>query len=566
MMKICFKKTQWLVVVFLILIGGAGCGSSGSSDTTDTTGTVEEGAYAMAITLENLSSGETASINNPFTLGIGEEARLTATVTGPDGAAAAGRLVTATFADGTCRFLDTTDGSMSTDADGQVSMRFTLISGVTETGETLTVTSDVPAESTSTAPTATMNFTIDPFNQAGTIEFVSATPTLIGLTGTTDSSDLPSQSILEFVVKDNQTNPAYGQTVNFSLTTDMGGITLEPATAVTDIEGKVSVVLHAGNAPTAVRVRADVADTSLYTLSSELILSTGFPDQNSFSLSAEILNPEAMAYDGEIVAVTVRAGDINNNPVPDGTAIYFTTEAGVIESGCLTENGACSVEWRSQAPRTFGTDNKVTILAHAQGEESFQDLNGTGRYEVESDKLLTDLAEAFLDENGNGSRDLDEKFVDFNNDQLYTAANGIYNGTLCESGPTGCSTDLVHVRDDIRIVMAESFADISFDTTGVTFNTAADIATITITVKGINLGTAMPNGTTIAVTAPDNAEINGKSDFTVENATDPGTFTITLTPVDSAATNGTTDILLVEVTTPKGNYSTASLIVTNNLP
>lgn len=562
-MRICYRTPLWLAVIFFMLMSMTGCGSSGSSSTTDPDPPAENGTYTLGINLENLSSGQKATINEAFTLGIGQEVLLTAKVTDATGIPAAGRLVTAAFSDATCRFLNTTDGSMATDANGEVAMRFTLISGVTETGETLTVTSDLPLGSTSTAPSIFMSFTIDPANQAGTIEFISATPTLIGLSGTTNLADLPSQSILEFIVKDNQTNPAYGQVVNFSLTTDMGGITVEPATAITDIEGKVSVVVTSGNAPTSVRIRADVADTSLYTLSSELILSTGFPDQNSFSISAEILNTESWNYDGITTTITARAGDLNNNPVPDGTAIYFTTEGGVIQSDCLTQNGACSVKWTSQAPRP--TDGRLTILAYAQGEESFQDLNGTGRYEAGTDKLLMDVAEVFLDENENGSRDMWEKFVDFNNDQSYTPANGIYNGTLCASS-SGCSTDLVHVRDDIVLIMAESFAKITFDPDSVDFITAADVVNIFITVEGVETGNAMPNGTTVNVTAPDNAKIKGKSTFTVENATNPSTFTIILTPVDSATTNGTTDTLLVEVTTPIGNYSTAPMSIVNSLP
>jgi len=153
-------------------------------------------------------------------------------------------------------------------------------------------------------------------NLAGAIEFVSATPNLIGLSGTTNATTLPSQSTIEFIVKDNQTNPVYNQTVTFALTTSTGGLTLEPTSAQTDIEGKVKVVVQSGNVPTSVRVKATVDNTTLSTLSSELVLSTGFPDQNSFSISADIMNPEAMAYDGEVVNITVRAADSNNNPAP----------------------------------------------------------------------------------------------------------------------------------------------------------------------------------------------------------------------------------------------------------
>ena len=567
-MKIYFKSTLWTaVIVFMFMftvMGLPGCGSSGSSGSADDPETGEDGTYKMAVTLENLVTGQQATADEAFTISLGQEGQITVTITASDGAPAAGRMVTAAFTDSTCRFLNTNDGTMVTDANGQVFFRFTPVSGNTQTGDALTVTTDLPTGVTTEAPSFAMNFTIDPFNPAGTIEFVSATPALIGLNGTATLSQLPSQSTIEFEVRDNQTNPVYGQVVNFSLTTDIGGITLEPASAVSDIDGRVTVVVQAGNAPTDVRVRADVEDTDLYALSSELIISTGYPDQNSFSISADIFNPEAWSYDGEVVNVTIRAADINNNPVPDNTAIYFTTEGGAIQSNCLTADGVCSVEWRSQAPRP--ANGRVTILAYAQGEESFQDLNGTRQYEAGIDTLLTDLPEAFLDENENNVRDNDETFVDFNGDQLYTAADGIYNGTLCASGSTGCTTDLVHVRNDILIVLSESFADISFDPTSVTFTSAGELAYILITVKGITLGNAMPNGTTVDFTAPANAEIKGESSFTIENTTEPSTFVIALAPSDDEDAVGTADNLLVEVTTAKGNYTSSAIPIINNLP
>lgn len=513
----------------------------------------------MTVTLKNLSTSQEAGVNEVFSIATDEDALLTATVTNADGTPAPGRLISATFLDGTCQFSGTTDGNIVTDSNGEATIQFQLIPGVTETAETLTVTSDLPAESTDTAPSVSINFNILPTNSAGSIEFISATPTLIGLSGNS-SSTLPSQSILEFVVKDNQGFPVYAQEVNFSLTTQLGGLSLEPASAPTDIEGKVSVVVKAGVVPTSVQVSAVVETTTMSTLSNELILSTGFPDQNSFSISTETFNPEAMYYDGEVVNVTIRAGDINNNPVPDNTAIYFTTEGGVIENSCLTQNGVCSVEWRSQAPRPV--DGRVTILAYTQGEESFEDLNGTGLYEADTDYLLTDLPEAFLDTNNDGFHGLLERFVDFNNDSLYTNGNGIYNGTLCKTDSVDCSSDLVHVRDDIMIVMAESYADITFDPSeDIVFQNSTAATTIAITVSGRNTWNAMPNETTVEVTAPENAEIKGDSSFTINNTTAPQTFYVTLAAANSEETT-ITDALIVEVTTPKNNFSTAKLNVT----
>jgi hypothetical protein len=543
-----------LLVIFICC---SGCGSPGSS------GGSSAGNYTLSFEMVDAVTG--AAVEE---IGFDDTIKLKVKLTAPEGQSAAGRKIQATFDNDQCQFIDSSDGTDVTDANGQVEMSFKLVSGATAGSTKITITSDLPTDSTNTPPVTEKSFKIDKTNVAGTIEFVSATPTLIGLSGTTNAASLPSQSTVEFIVKDNQTNPVYNQTVNFSLTTSMGGLTLEPTSAETDSEGKVKVVVKSGILPTSVRVKAEVEYTSMSTLSNELIISTGFPDQNSFSISADVLNPEAMGYDGETVNITVRAGDINNNPVPDGTAIYFTTEGGVIQSAGYTTDGACSVEWKSQDPRPATPSyprthiGRVTILAHAIGEESFQDVNGNGLYDYTSDVLLSNRGEAFLDANSNGTWDYGELFTDFNKDGRYTPGDGEYNGTLCAPGSTNCSNELVHVWDDLQIVMAESHADIEFSpSTTIRFSTPKERKSVRITVSGTQFGNSIPNGTTIQVTAPDNAEIEGKDSFTVANTLDPNVFYITLVASDDEETLGTSGSLLVEVTTPKDNYSSATLLV-----
>ena len=181
------------------------------------------------------------------------------------------------------------------------------------------------------------------------------------------------------------------------------------------------------------------------TVSDKLIVSTGLPDQNSLSLTVDKINAGGGDIDGVTANVTVRMADKFNNPVPDGTVAFFTTEYGVIEDSCETEGGACSVVWSSQAPRfpliynNFGGDDYIstldgrtcsstspsgtgvpcdtdgsvagsdavglgrtlglrsTIMVSAIGEESFVDANGNGLYDAGED--FQDMGEAFLDNN-----------------------------------------------------------------------------------------------------------------------------------------------------------------------
>ena len=346
----------------------------------------------------------------------------------------------------------------------------------------------------------------------GSIEFVSATPENISILGTGGLGGSESSTVV-FRILDTNSNPVNNQLVNFALNTDVGGITLIPLSATTDNNGLVQTVINSGSVATSVRVQAtiDGSNPVISSQSSLLVVSTGIPDQDSFSLSASTPNPEAWDIDGTEVEVTARLADAFNNPVPDGTAVSFTTEGGSIDSSCLTQNGACTVIWRSQFPRPEGhylwhKDNskntrsgipdvmhppeqqntlgqkyggRATILATVIGEESFPDLNGNGRFDANEmvgfagtniSGLPYDLKEAFVDHNEdgfynpgeaggdtNGSGSL-EGFVDFNNDGSFTANDGKYNGVLCSiPAHAGCAEQKsLNVRRMITLVMSTS--------------------------------------------------------------------------------------------------------------
>ena len=340
----------------------------------------------------------------------------------------------------------------------------------------------------------------------GSIEFVSASPEDIGILGAGIVSGSESSTVI-FRVKDTDGNPYNNRIVNFALNTDVGGITLSQDQATTNAEGFVQTVVNSGTVPTTIRVTAATETLSgkiIFSQSSLLVVSTGLPDQDSFSLSRGVANPEAWDVDGVEVPVTIRMADAFNNPVPDGTAVTFTTEGGSIESSCQTDNGACSVMWRSQQPRpagrlltplpngfcTLADDNdastfcarlpldngknylgqeyggRVTVLATAIGEESFPDKNGNGRFDESEYTLFLglnvsdepyDLKEAFVDHNEDRFYNPEEsntiteaggeleEFADFNRNGVFDLADGVYNGVLCglndESDP---GTDVVN--------------------------------------------------------------------------------------------------------------------------
>ena len=322
-------------------------------------------------------------------------------------------------------------------------------------------------------------------------------------------------------------------------------------TTNTTPSGKASTRVLSGTVTTPVQVLAyvDLNNDGMQDLdepastSKTLVVSTGLPDQNSMSFSATVLNVEgAYEMDGKVSTLNIRMADAFNNPVPDGTAAIFTTELGSVVGSCNTTGGLCSVDWTSQSPRGSDTvdqfstpitinenlngstpnrydcpshrenhgpcpddigdpsvnppgaprGGRSTILITANGEESFVDRNGNGRYD--EDEFWTNLTEAFIDHNEDGlytpaqrencldpgSADdvclagFEETFVDKNSNGVFDLNNlpaasansslpdGLYNGVLCgldEEAAGICSRELVNVRDSL--VLVNGFADAS---------------------------------------------------------------------------------------------------------
>ncbi|MCU8003942.1 MULTISPECIES: hypothetical protein [unclassified Shewanella] len=354
-------------------------------------------------------------------------------------------------------------------------------------------------------------------SEIGSIVFVSAIPENISILGTGGIES----SVVKFRVLDKNGNFVSNQNVKFNLNTGVGGVKLAPLEATTNNEGLVQTVVTTGTVATSLRVTATVDDNSIPAISSQssqLIISTGIPDQDSLSLSAEVLNAEGWNRDGTEVLVTARLADAFNNPVPNGTTVSFTTEGGSIEDACQTIKGACSVKWTSQLPRPEGKviidgagemilnpkadmveypalgvygnfygqkyGGRATITATAIGEESFPDLNGNGRFDAsEMTTFLTgkdvtgqsfDLNDAFNDYNEDGifnpqqaSGQLGgelEELIDFNSNGVFDVKDDKYNGVLC-SDPVhaGCADGIsqsksLYVRRSIVMVMSGSTA------------------------------------------------------------------------------------------------------------
>lgn len=245
------------------------------------------------------------------------------------------------------------------------------------------------------------------------IQFVSATPDTICLAG----SGCSASSVVSFKVTDQFGNPVAGQAVDFSL--DISGVAnLSFASANTNAGGQVDVSVLSKTIPTPVRVKAVVRGTTLNTVSNLLAINAGLPTQKSVSFSATAYNLDGLDRDGQISTIRVQLNDRFGNPVPDGTAVSFVSEgAAVIPARCTTAGAVCNVTFVTSNFRP--SDGRVTVVAYAQGEETFADLDGDNLYTA--GESFEDLGQVFIDKNENGTMDAGEYIAG-------SAANGTWDG------------------------------------------------------------------------------------------------------------------------------------------
>lgn len=316
----------------------------------------------------------------------------------------------------------------------------------------------------------------------GAIRFVSADTTNIALKGT-GGFGRQEFSTLRFEVFDQTGARLPGARVDFRFAdsgtdTTVGGIKLNPAFATAAADGSVTTLVTAGLVPTSVRVVASVGAgaQAITTASNTLVASTSVPVQKHFSLSTETGNCEGWDIDQKCSTVTASVGDQFGNPVPDGTAVNFIAEGGLIGASCVTGSlpdpgatpgdqttnsaigpgsGTCSVLLRSSQPRP--ADGRITVLAYLLGDEDFFDANGNNRY---------DAGESFSDRRRTVFRNDDESGVPVDNltgSPLNSPDDGNWNaGEPCIGLPTTGTPDCTAAGDGIyNGVLGQAFSPTS---------------------------------------------------------------------------------------------------------
>lgn len=375
---------------------------------------------------------------------------------------------------------------------------------------------------------------------AVSLQYISANPEVITLKGYAFGGR-PDTSLVTFKVVDSNNNPIQGKKVTFSLDTSVGGVRLDNMDATTNSNGEAIATVIAGLVPTPVRVTATVAAEKLLSQSSGLSISTGLPDGDSFSMSADKWNIAGWNWDGAEAKITVRMADHFNNPVPDDTQINFIASGGRIgnstQGSCKTKDSQCSIVISSQEPRGGTVDKnlkfngRVHIVAYALGEESFFEFNNNNKADQASELITatgssSDIGEAFIDNNENGLFDAAvDTLVDFNGNGVYDGPDGFFNGTLCDASFAKCGVNksppqrTLHVYAQGTVIFAgDTPARIElFDLSGgtpvpVSLGTVKSIGHCSTNflfaarITDVN-GNPLPAGTTLSFVASDDGKV-----------------------------------------------------------
>ena len=447
-----------------------------------------------------------------------------------------------------------TPATASTNSQGVVQVSYSAINaGETNDQGCSGSTVSIVASTTGATP-INKNLTID-LAPATNLLFVDATPTTIYL----DGSGGATQSIVRFKLVNASNAALQNQNVRLELRdlaaggipkTSFGTVgNLAPITQPTDSNGEVAVPVFSGTVPTNVSVKATlVLNENITTTSAVLAIASGRPVQARVSLAVKNFSIEGANNDGETTTVTMSLADRQGNPVPDGTAINFVTEGGVmIPPVCTTGtdlpgDSRCTVIIRSQNPRP--ANGLVSILAYARGEEDFVDLNFDNAYTT--GETFTDLGNAFRDDAAQIGGITGPYLPGYFSVPRAgsTACGGGYLGR-----PNSCdgAWGAADVRQQAVVVFATSEAAIS----GTFQAPVAGVRSgLNVVVSDLN-GNSVPTGSTVDLSVVDRTvnetcSLVGETAFVVPNSI----FAYPLTASFKGCIAG--DFISVKVTTPLG--------------
>lgn len=340
--------------------------NNGSAGTISAVASVGTASVAGSVNYTIGSSSVTLSIvtptSNPFNLNAYGSTSIVVQVSS-GGSAYTAQPVTVSFSSSCAQSgaATLTSSSITSTANGQA------VATYTDKG---CANSDTVVASVSGASTSVV--IKDGAPGVGSLNFVGSVPSdaSIVFQGSGGSTRV-SSAVLTFQLVDNSNNPYPNQTVSFT-SNNTTIAQLGSTSGTTDSNGQVSTTVTAVGATggvypasgtLAVTAQATVGGSTVQTISSNVIVSTGVPIQAAMSMVPVVHNIEGVDYFGTTTKIQFFLADSNGNPVVDGTPVAATTNEGGIGSvnssnpGCTTINGQCQLVFTTQNPISYTNPN-----------------------------------------------------------------------------------------------------------------------------------------------------------------------------------------------------------------
>jgi len=444
---------------------GSGSGSSGSGSGSSGSGTTGSTAtYVVALS----ASSTTIPADGVST------ATITATVT-QSGSAAASRGLAFTLSGPTGAALSA--ASATTDANGTA---FVKLTASTQAGTALITATDV-ASGTSGSVTIYMT-------QLGQVNFLSSQYPIQGVV----TSGFQEVNLITFQLLDSTGNPYPANLAVTFTHESLGGSFVGPGpncaagssgvicstTGVTNAQGQAQVLLTSGRVAGVVSVTgtATAGGVTASGVAGNLAIVGAKANGAHISIDCNPKNIPALTDDDcsfthygiapdDVVQCTVSLADRFNNALGVATLVTFMSEAGDVgppvhttaydptqaadeqpdmgmavnyinvQGGTLPADvppfaGENSYSYSNKCGTLVHNprDGVVTVIAMANGEEGFVDVNGDGIYTpattTTAGEPFIDMGEPYVDVNDNGQWDPGEPFVDLNSNGQYDGPNG----------------------------------------------------------------------------------------------------------------------------------------------
>ncbi len=547
--------------MIILVVALSSCGSKSSSLPPSLSGTGTDTGTGTTVVVGTVSVTAT-----PASVTVGGSSSIEATVLDSNGV---------NVPDGTVVSFSLSDSLL-----GAINPQANTYNGVAtatfKAGLTTAGTVTITATAGSVSSTGSVSIT---GADAGSIEFSSASPQVIGIKGTGQVET----STITFLVRDVNGNPVIdGTSVTFVMTGLYGGEYLEPKSTPTT-NGEAVTYLHSGYVagPVMIKASVDVNGKILSSSSAPISIGGGVPTARSFTLSPKVFNLPCLNIANCQVPISAFIADrFGNYNVLEGTSVSFYTEAGAIDRNVNVDSiGAGTVIFRTQNPmpadvlpdayetalqNTWGIstsnnprDGWVTILATVMGEESFEDANANGIFDA--GEKFTDIGEPFIDLNDDGCRndgstatcydpvtkkpytksstDPLELYIDANDNGQYDGPNGCWDGPDANPAYSCGNREMGRmIFQWTKVVLTGEPVNIKVNPTTFTIINGGS-ETFNVIVGDKNLNTPSP-GTTISVSSDGGTlTINNLSSPVADKLTEsPVMFSFTLADSDANVT------------------------------